>query len=375
MKNLFLIILGIAVLSGCTSTLKINRYIEISNDDRVTLGGSNSRSNVFDGDIKLPIEKVWEYSGSAGISPNQLLVADSVIFVGFMNGELHAINISTGKKIGKVSVDAAIHGSPVMTKDMIYVPIAHNKYSLKAYNFDEGQLSWKKEIEGIESSLLLIDKSLFAVTENGILLSINSLNGKNIWEYKAPKKVRSSIASDGQKIYFGCDDGYVYAINKTSGKFVWKFYGGGAISGTPSIDDEGNIYIGSSQGYFYSIRADSGYMNWKFDSGSDINSGSAVDKDMVYFGNSEGNFYALNKKNGIINWDFKAGSIINSSPTVTNRHVLLSSYDRKVYILEKNSAKKIWDAEFEGRVKTTPIVWRNFLIICSEDYDITLYKY
>jgi eukaryotic-like serine/threonine-protein kinase len=370
----FLVSLAV-IISGCASTLKVDRILHIQTDDRITLGGSNKRTNFVNESIKLPIQKVWTYQGAAGISPNQPLIADSIIFIGFLNGDFHAINLITGKRIGRLSADAAVDGCPVMTKDKLYIPIAHNKFSLKAYDFDEGILLWKKEIDGIESSLILQNNILYAASENGSLYAINTSSGKTIWEFKSPKQIHSSIASDSSKIFFGCDDGYLYAIKKETGSLIWKFFTGGPITGVPSIDDEGNIYIGSTDNYFYCIKTDNGFMKWKFNSGSEIESGSAVDAASVYFGNLSGDFFALNKTTGNQFWKFKAGNIINCSPTITNEHVVFGCYDRKAYILEKESGNVIWSEEFDGRVKTTPIIWKNYLLICSEDYDITLYKF
>jgi eukaryotic-like serine/threonine-protein kinase len=372
---LFFFLIITAIFCGCSSTLKLSRTLVLNDKDRTTLGGSNLRKNYVDTSLMLPFEKVWEYSGSAGISLNQPLIADSIIFIGFMNGELHAININTGKKIGRVSTDAPIHGCPVLIKDKIFIPLAHNRYSLKAYDFYEGTLSWKKEIEGIESSLLFQDNVIYAATEKGLLLAVNAMTGKTIWEYQAPKKIRSSIAGDGKRIYFGCDNGYLYAIDKNSGKNIWNFFTNAAVVGTPAIDNGGNIFIGSTDNYFYCVNSDSGLMKWKFNSGSEIYSGSAIDDSCVYFGNLSGNFYTLNKRDGSLIWKFKTGGNINSSPTVTKEHVITASFDKKVYVLDKFSGKIIWDKEFEGRIKTSPVIWGKYLLICSEDYDLTLYKF
>lgn len=374
-KNIIIFIIAFGIVfHGCTSILKLNKTLEISENDRITLGGSNSRANFLNVDIPKSFQKVWDYEGPAGISMNQPLIADSIIFIGFMNGELHAINIITGKRIGKVSVDAPIHGSPVLTKNKIYIPLAHNKFSLRAYDFDEGTLLWKKEIDGIESSLLLTDMGLFAATESGTLFSTNIFNGKTLWEYKCPKKIRASLSGDNEKVYSGCDDGFLYAINQNNGKLIWKFFTGNVITAAPVIKN-GKIFVGSYDDYFYSISADSGFMLWKFNSGAPIIGGAAIDDSTVYFGNLAGTLFALDQSSGELIWQYRTGSNLNSAPFVTKNHILVGSFDRKVRLLEKRSGNILWETTMEGRIKTTPIIWNNYLLICSEDYDITLFKF
>lgn len=375
MKKHFYTILILIVIIGCSSQIKLNKNLKIGNNDWTTFGGTNFRTNYIQDSIKQPIIKVWNYQGSAGISSNQPLIADSILFIGFMNGELHAININTGKKIGKINLDGAIHGAPVITNNTIYIPIAFNKYSLRAYDIHDGVLLWKKEIDGIESSLLLSDNHLYAATEDGLVLCINPKDGKTIWEFKAPKKIYSSISSDVFNIYFGCDDGYLYSLNKDNGKLLWKFFTSSSIRSTPAIDFNGNIYFGSLDKYFYSVKSDNGIMNWKYNTNSGIISGCALDSNFVYFGNLSGKFFCLDKTSGSLKWSFNSKGNINASPIVTKEHIAFSSYDKKVYILNKFSGELFWSAEFEGRIKTSPLFWRNYLIICYEDYDIEVYQY
>jgi len=377
MKKLYkiLLILILFILIGCSSQIIIDRALKINQDDWITLGGSNSRTNITNEVLKLPFTKLWDYQGPAGISSNQPLLADSILFVGFMNGELYAINLKNGKRIGRIKVDAAIHGAPCLSKNVLYIPIAQHKYSLRAYNINEGYLIWKKEIEGIESSLLLSDQYLYAVTENGTIYCIKPIDGKTIWDYKLPKKSYSSLAADSSKLYVGCDDGFLYCINKNNGKLLWKFYTSSPIRSTPLVGKEGNIYFGSSDSNFYSVSADSGFMNWKFNSNSPIISGSSSNDSKIYFGNLSGYFYCLDKLTGNLRWSFKTKGNIISSPILTKEHVAFSSYDKNIYVLNKNSGELFWSIELDGRPKTTPIFWNNYMIICYEDYDIEAYKY
>jgi len=363
-------------LNSCSSNLKIRKEIKITKQDHFTFATSNERTNFSPIDISLPLEKVWNYSGPAGISSNQPLVIDSLVIIGFKNGEIHILNLITGKRISKSKMKIPIIGTPVLNKNTIFIPMANDEMSLRSYNLINGKLNWSKKIDGIETALLLENDSLYGSTVNGIVFLINSETGKTTWEHKAKKMIRSSISCDNDKIFFGCDDGALYALNKKDGKIIWQFYTKAPITGSTSVDNDNDyIYVGSNDNFIYCLNSSNGELKWKFNSESVIRSGPAIDDSCVYFGNLFGDLFALNKYDGSLVWKLKTGSNISSSPTVSNNYLMVGLFNHNLYIINKFSGEKLSQYSFEGRVIASPVIWKNYILVCSEDYDITLFKF
>jgi outer membrane protein assembly factor BamB len=357
----------------CASDIRLKHIYKNDPNNWADYSSNPSRTNRINSKFELPLKPAWEFKGSAGISQYQPIIVDSIIYIGFLNGELYALRMIDGKEIGHISLESSIIGNPVISRNMLYIPSSLGMNSLKSYDLVDGRFNWKKKIGGIESSILLIGNNIYAATLSGEVHCINKSNGETKWQYNVQDNIHSSPSIDSNLIVFGSDDGFLYALDITDGKFIWKFYTSGPIFSTPSIFQK-NIYFGSDDGKFYSLSSKSGSLEWKFSAEAPIKSAAAIDDSCVFFGALNGKMYSLNRSNGKINWSFSANSIINTSPVICGDYLFLSSLDKKLYILDKVTGKKIWEYEVDGRIKSSPIIWKDYLLFCYEDSYIIAFK-
>jgi eukaryotic-like serine/threonine-protein kinase len=370
---LFINITAVFYLSGCSAVIKLKAPLQISAKSWTTYGSNIFRNNRSAYELTLPLNPLWEYSGSSGISPFSPVMADSTLFIGFLNGEMHALNISKGKKTGNLNLESAINGAPVIERNTVYIPLANSEYALKAYDLTDGKLKWKKKIGGIETSPLVIGQNIYVAPIDGEVQCLDKISSLNKWKFKAPKEIHSTPASDSTMLVFGCDDGYLYSLSLFDGSLCWKYNANSPIFSVPLIEN-GKVFFGSNHNQYYCLNSIDGLPEWNFTASAPVKSGSALSDSSVYFASVDGVLYSLNINNGKLNWTFKAKSVICTAPTISGKYILISSYDKKVYILEKESGKMAWEHEFEGRVKTSPVFWNGYLIVCYEDYYISVFK-
>jgi outer membrane protein assembly factor BamB len=364
----------LTILISCSS-LKLERNLIPSKFDWVQYGNSPTRSNITHYEITPPFQLAWKYNAGAGFSHGPMLVADGILFIGTLGEEIHLVDIETGKKIGVIKTESAVSGTPVLYKNKLIIPNAHGKNTLQSIDLNLGKILWKEKIGAIEASLLLVGNNLIVTTLEGLVINykINYDIAEKIWEFKTPKPIRSSPASDGEFIVFGCDDGNLYCIDFKSGALVWKFNAGSAIFAPISISN-GKVFFGSINGIFYALNLKNGKLEWKFNSNSKIYGGCSIKDSLVFFGTASGKFFALNKETGEIVWEFLAKSIINSAPIVSNETVFFGSLDKNVYAIDIATGNLLWSYETRGRIKSSPIIWRNFLFVASEDNLIYAFK-
>jgi eukaryotic-like serine/threonine-protein kinase len=372
LKLLVLSFLSILYLN-CASEIHLKMPLREKRNDWLNYSGGPDRTNCSKFKLELPVQMVWEYSGSAGISDFQPVIVDSVMFIGFLNGELHAIRMRDGKKLGQISLESSVIGNSIIDHNTLYVPTSLANNAFKAYDILAGKYIWKKKISGIETSPILIGKNIYVATLSGEIHCIDKNNSNTIWQFTVPTSIHSSLAVDSNIIVFGGDDGFLYAINVLDGKFIWKYYTGGAIFSTPAIYKE-KVYFGSNDGKFYCLDLKKGVSIWTFEAAAPVKSGCAIVDSMVFFGGLNGKLFSINAETGVLNWSFTSGSVINTSPLISGDYVLFSSYDKKMYILDKISGLKIWENEVDGRIRTSPIVWNDMILICYEDYNIIAFK-
>ncbi len=359
---------------GCAERIRVERRFSVASFDWPMYGGSPARTNESYSAVRPPLKPVWEYNAMAGISAAPL-VRDSVVLVGTLQGELHAIRLSDGESCGNTSVESAIAGTPVWEGQYAYVACALGTETLVSLSLRDGRRRWSARIGPVESSPLLIGEFLYVTTLDGALVALKKQDGTEFWkfEYAAAedrKPVRSSPASDGAAIIFGSDDGWVLAVERLTGKLRWKLRLEGSIMTTPIISN-GKCFIGTLEGALVAVDVESGALRWRYETESRIYAAPAASKNLVFIGSANGRLAALDARSGNRLWSFSARSVISSAPLVAGDVLYVGSLDRTLYALDSQTGEKLWEYEVEGRIRVSPVIWGDVLLLTHEDKYIT----
>lgn len=368
----------VASLIGSCSVLRLYDPVKIQPEDWVMYGGNVQRTHVANYTVRLPLIQVWEYDTNAGFGNNSVAVADSFVFVGTLQGELHVVRIGTGKRVGSTDLGSAIVGMPVVAGELVYVPLSRNDDNLVAFNLQRGALAWRVKVSDIETSPLFIENKLYVTTLRGELLCLERFSGEIAWRFEIPShdhltSIRSSPAADAETIFFGADDGKLYAVRMQDGKLLWAFATGQSIVATPSVSD-GRVFFGSTDNSFYSLDASTGKLVWTRNVGSRFLGGQVVDRGRVFVGTADGRVYCFDANTGDILWRFQTGSVISAAPLSSGSMVFIGSSDKHLYALDAMSGQLEWSKEFTSRIKTSPVAWRNYLIVMLEDRRVVAFQ-
>ena len=367
----------VLTIISCSGGIRLERGATPRSYDWLMYGGSPGRSNQSSSTVSPPLKAIWEYNAVSGISGTPL-VKDSVVLVGTLKGELHAIRISDGEGLGYMSLESAVVGTPVWDGNYAYVASALGTETLTCIFLREGKRHWTAKYGPIETSPLLIGEFLYVTTLDGTLIAVKKADGMEFWKFETDvkdqrKPIRSSPASDGEIVAFGSDDGWIYAVERLSGKLRWKYQTGASVFATPVLQ-EGTCVVGSLDGSLYAIDARTGELRWKYDTDSKIYAPAAVSKSLVFIGGSGGEVLAISLASGKKVWSFSARSVVSSAPLIAGEVLYVGSLDHTLYALRLQTGEKLWEYEVEGRVRVTPVIWGDVLLLTYEDKYITAMK-
>ena len=81
------------------------------------------RTNTSDDEIALPLEELWEYDANAGFGLGGPLVLAEFLIALNRKGEVHAVDIESGRKVGLERFGEAINGDAVLEDGVLFVPL------------------------------------------------------------------------------------------------------------------------------------------------------------------------------------------------------------------------------------------------------------
>ncbi|MDZ4712821.1 MAG: PQQ-binding-like beta-propeller repeat protein [bacterium] len=358
------------------SSVSINKLVEVNaEEDWLYIGGDPAKTNISRSKnlLEPPFNLYWEFDADGGLAKNCLSASDAILFANTLNGEFYAVDITTGKSIGRTStLGKSSYSTPVIVGNNIVITSTGDKTSrIFGYDLGKGKSNWQRNISWIESSPVLVNEDVVVAGLNGKIYKLNALNGNIIWSTK-PSKLNSvnnsfytSPTVSGNIVLAGNIDGNMYAYELSSGKELWKFKTDASIFSDASAW-KGNIYFGSDDKNFYCIDT-SGTLVWKKDLKTKFLSSPTFYNDNVIVSAIDGNVYSLETADGDLKWTSVTKGAIWASPLLHKDKIFVGSFDRNFYCLNAEDGKQLWKYGCEGRIKTSAIIWKDYIFVASDE--------
>ncbi|HEY3250565.1 MAG TPA: PQQ-binding-like beta-propeller repeat protein [Ignavibacteria bacterium] len=358
--------LGIIIFS--CSGVKVSQEIVLAEGDWLMAGGSPEQKNVSYFELAPPLQKMWDYDIEGGVGYNGIAVADAVVFVNSLAGEMISIDVTSGGKIGSLGFLGKDAGTTplVLGNDIIIAYAGDDKYSVASYNLREGKRNWRKNFRYIQTSPVLQDGYVYFGSLDGNQYKIEAATGRQIWKYFISELIHSTCAVSNGKVLFGTDKGSFCCIGTTDGSELWKIKIDAPVFSTPLIYDE-RVYFGADDSNYYAVNIMDGSIAWKQNMKTKITGGSTIyGKSSLIFGGINGNVYALNINDGELLWNFHTNGTITSSPVTSGRFIYCTSFDSHVYCLNGENGTMVWVSELQNKSRTTPVVWKDYLFVAAD---------
>jgi len=249
-------------------------------------------------------------------------VANGVLYIGTLDGNVYAINATTGATIWNSSFPTYFPTTPA---------VAENKVFIAGYN--------------------------------GMVYALNASNGVKVWNYSTGAEIAfsSPTVADG-KVFIGSGDKYLYALDINIGSYIWHKSLGYEIYTTPAVSD-GKVYVASNYGYLYCYSSSNGAYQWASAVNlsapdSAIYTSPVVSNDKVFIGSyNYAKIFAFNKDTGAKIWEYSAGAPINYAPAVAYGNVYVATTtNHKVFALSQSTGANVWEYTMDIGSFTSPSV-------------------
>lgn len=366
--EIFTILFFIAYFFGCGG-IALNQKIETTENDWTMCGGNPLQQNVAKSVLVPPLILKWSYNIDAGVGCQSITVSDAVVFVNTLNGELHVIDVSSGNKIGYISLlGSEANSSALINGNNLLLTFAGDKNnSMMNYSLMTGEINWAKNLGYIQTSPVMHNGFVYAGNIEGKFYKTSVDKDSVYWSFDANSQIHSTCALSEGKAVFGSDNSSVFCLNTDDGREIWKYKCDASVYSTPMINEE-KVFFGSYDSNYYCLSLDSGKVLWKKNLKTKIFSGSSLHEGKIITNGIDGKVYALNSADGNIAWTFETKGTIVSTPLVSGNCVYITSYDWNLYSLDAATGKLLWSYNLDGKAKTSPVIWNKFLFTAADRF-------
>gem|GEM_PF-846525 len=356
---------------GCAG-IKFKTELTPLSTDIPMYGRTPSREFTDSSTFTFPLEMKWEYDASAGFGQAPPIIVGNAMFIGTLQGELHAVNAETGKRIGYFKTFSPVQSSPTVFKNLLVYGTESGKDNLIAYRIDDGEEMWAKDLGGVVASPAVAGEYIIAAGLNGSVYSFDRY-GTQQWSFDTEAPVRSSPCVWNGMVFCASTNGRVFGLNAETGTIVWKFTSRNAVYAGLTVSG-GMLVAASRDSSVYVLDPETGTVRNQIRLENKIMAAPAVSGTTIYVSSLDGSVNAFRTTDGEKLWQFNAHSVINTTPFVTPAAIFVASLDKHIYALSPADGSVLWKKELPARIKTTPLVWKNSLFIAAEDKTIYCFR-
>jgi outer membrane protein assembly factor BamB len=292
-------------------------------------------------DLDPPFKVLWHINTHALIEFPPA-ISGGVAYLVNKYGNVYAIQLSDKKILWRRIVRERLHGAPIDVTGPAYsggrLFVAEIGGALIALNSKTGKVDWKRNLNAhLESSPLIVGKTLYIGTDSSQVLAIDTTNGHQIWEYKAGASIKASPSFHEGRIYVGNYQSGMLALSAKNGKLLWQTNtstqapgGKGGFYSSPAIAF-GHVYAARDDGTVFAFDRKTGKVAWSFPTGGAVYGSPAVAKvpgtpATVYIGSENGTLFALSARSGEKRWSQDVGGPIPGTASVIGNTVFSSSF-------------------------------------------------
>ena len=312
-----------------------NRIVSspVYSDKVLYFGGDDGNVYAIDAESG---RQIWKRT-TGGPVPTTPAVADGILYVGSYDGKFYALDAHTGELKWKFRTEGerrfeakGIHGflpktqtiadpfdvflsSPVVAQGAVY--FGSGDGNLYAVDSTTGEERWKfKTGDVVHSSPAIANGVLFFGSWDSYFYAVDAATGKEKWRFHGGEDAlvhnqvgfQSSPAVADGVVYIGCRDSNLYALDAATGKEKWRFNNELSWVITSPAVAQGKVFFATSDSSLYHVLdAATGKSILRQKDNAYMFSSPTVVGDVVLIGVLNGTLAARDIKTGNLLWEYR----------------------------------------------------------------------
>ncbi len=357
-------------------------------------GGNAFRSNAVPDSLQPPLQLRWKFNAQAGFGPVSPLVLGDAALVATRKGEVHAIDLESGRRTGHDTFGVSIEGTPAYADGLLLVPVAWGSRAVHARDLTSGERLWRAGDVPVSSGLAIWGDFVLAGDVEGHVRAWRLENGEEAWSVQLDDRagIYSTPVVIGDLLVAANDRGRIAALNPLNGSLVWSAEAGAPVQVSLAATRE-RVFVATTRGGVRAFDARGGALEWAYDlpkeTETDYVAGGgfpatavpqryltalAVGERDLVFGASDGTIRSLNMEDGSLNWLAEVSDAVSAPPVITAETVYVGTMGAMLKGFDRRDGRLAWETALEGRMKSAFAVKGSSLIVLAEPRHVYVYE-
>jgi outer membrane protein assembly factor BamB len=318
------------------------------------------------------LDIVWQYSIKGLGFDAGPIIGDGKVFAADADGNVIALELSSGAEIWKVKYEAGFLSAPAYRSGAVYVGDSDGK--LRALNANSGEMLWEYDAEReIDGGANFFKESVLITSQSGNLFSISPSDGKLKWKYETGDQLQCGPSLSGSTTFLGGCDQHLHVIDVETGKPIMdKIPIEGPTGSTPTVSGA-TVLVPNYNGQIWAFQSPKFSLLWKFEDtslASEFKSSLAVADGLVIACSGNRRLFALELESGKLVWQQTIRRRADSSPIIAADQVILAGSDGRVLRFQLKTGKELPAIELKGGFLGSPATSAGRLVLASDRGDI-----
>ena len=225
------------------------------------------------------------------------------------------------------------------------------------------------EESGIESTVAIVDTTVYVTSTSGNLAALDLSSGARRWQYSTESEIKSSPTVMGGVVYFGDEGGSFHAVDTAAGQSRWVVRVGGPISSSANVNGD-RLYFGSYDNALYCLSAADGAVAWKSETDGYIHGTPAIWKEAVAFAGCDGILRILDADDGSPLRKVVVGDYVAASLAIQDNRGYVGTFGNQVLGIDLSAGVVAWrfsDPDRTFPFYASPALRDTVLVVAGRD--------
>lgn len=274
--------------------------------------------------------------------------------------DAYLLAFDTGKRLWRAHLNAAGASGPLIVGRYVFSATAGHRGRVYALRLSTGGTAWRRDVGPVSGPLAFTDGRVYAVTELGRLVAIDTARGTIAWDRLLRGRVRSGVTAFGDAVLVATDDS-LFVLDAATGTPRAQAAAPGAVLSPPAVVGDTVVY--ASPDGFVAAYDTALTRLWRVNVDGPIFGGAVVARDTAFAVTLDGGLWRIPLAEPDHPDTIALGVVVRAPPAPVRDGLLIATVGGEILLVRDRGAAPAFRLGVDGPVEQAPLVDRGSLLV------------